>query len=262
MWRCLKIYQYFFKNSFAAETQYRANFFLLTLMSLGWGLVYIFLYVFIFAYIDKVGDWTYERSLILGATFLLVHALNGFLFGQNLKKIAQIIYSGDLDLILVKPISSQFYISLRQFYLRPFVRFILAWVVLGIVLTQTNIKVTLLSFLSYLFLLIISTIIVYSLWFMTCCSVFWIGNIENIYELFNPILRTTALPFDILPGVLKEIVFFVIPLVFITTIPAKVLFGLTSWPTVFYGIFIAGLLLFLSHKLWNFALSRYSSASS
>lgn len=262
MWRYLKIYKAFFKNSIIAEAQYRVNFFLLIIMSLSWGLVYVFLYVFIFKHIDQVGDWTYERSLVLAATFLLASTLNKFLFGQNLRKFAQIVYKGDLDLILTKPLSSQFFVSLRQFYFRPFVRFILAWVVIVVVLTQNKIQITFLSSLSYLFFLLISTIITYCLWFISCCSVFWIGNIENIYEFFHPILRATALPFDILPGILKEIVFFVVPLVFIATIPAKILLGLVSWPTVLYGIFIAGFLLFLSHKLWNFALTRYSSASS
>lgn len=262
MLRLIKIYKSFLKTSIIAEMQHRGNFFLLVLINFGWALVYIFLYNFIFKHIDRVGDWTYQRSLVLASTFLLVRALNSLLFKQNLNKIAQLIYGGDLDLILVKPLSSQFYVSLRQFYLRPFLRFILGWIVLMIVLIQTNIKVGLLGFLNYLFLLSISMVIVYSLWFMSCCLVFWLGNIENIHELFQPILRITALPFDILPGILKEIVFFVIPLVFIATIPAKTLFGLVSWPTILYGAFIAFVLLFLSHKLWNFALTRYVSASS
>lgn len=262
MWRYLKIYKAFFKNSIIAEAQYRANFILLIIINIGWALVYIFLYVFIFNHIDQVGDWTYERSLILAATFLIAHSLSKFFFRKNLSNFARLVYYGNLDLILVKPLSSQFYTSLRQFYLRPFIRFVFAWAVLVVVLIQNNIQVTLWVFLSYLFLLLISTIITYSLWFMTCCSVFWIGNIENIYEFFHPILRATALPFDILPGILKEIFFFVIPLVFISTIPAKALLSFVSWSTVLYGIFIASLLLFLSHKLWNFALIRYSSASS
>ncbi|MFC1711357.1 ABC transporter permease [Patescibacteria group bacterium] len=262
MARYLSLYKSFLKASIIAELQYRGNFFLQVLVNLGWGLVYILLYSFIFAHIEKVGDWTYERSLVLAATFLIIQTINKFLFRQNLKKFSQMIYLGDLDLVLTKPLSSQFYISLKQFYLRPFVRFILAIIILLIVLAQTGIKVSFVSFMSFLVIIVISTVIVYSLWFMSCCSAFWLGNIENIYELFHPILRITALPLDILPGFLKEIFFFVIPLVFIATIPAKTLLGLVSWSTILYGFIISIVLLFLSHKLWNFALKNYSSASS
>ena len=257
-----KLYRSFVRNSILIDLQYRSNFFLFSLASLGWGLVYIFLYVFIFNNIDKVGDWTYERSLVLAATFLIVNALNKVLFEQNLKRIVFLVYQGDLDLILAKPLSSQFLVSLRQFSLKPFLRFILSWLILGVVLYKAHISINLINFLGFLFMLFISTIIIYSLWFMSCCLVFWLGNIENIYQFFHPVLRTTALPFDILPGILNELMFFVIPLVFIATIPAKTLLGLVSFPTILYGVFIAGFLLYLSHRFWSFCLRHYSSASS
>lgn len=262
MKRYLRIYKAFLKNSVMAESQYRGNFFLLILLNFGWALVYIFLYTFIFKNIDQVGDWTYERSLVLAATFLLITALTSFLFKQNLSRIAQLVYYGGLDLILTKPLSSQFYVSLRQFYLRPFLRFIFGWLVLFTVLFKTNIQINFLLFFSYLFMMLIAVLVGYSLWFMSCCLVFWLGNVENIHEGFYAVLRITALPFDLFPGVLKEFVFFVVPLVFVSTIPAKTLLGLVSLPAVLYGVFIALFLLYLSHALWNYALTTYSSASS
>ncbi len=259
MKRHLRLYLSFVKTSLVTELQYRENFFLLTLINFGWGLVYVFLYVFIFQHIDQVGDWTYERSLVLAATFLLVHSLVKSLFRQNLKKIARFVYLGELDSVLLKPVSPQFYLSLRQFYLRPFIRFILGWFILGYVLVQNNITVSLASVVLYLFFLLTSCLIVYSLWFMSCLLSFWFGNIENIYELFHPILRVTALPFDILPGLLANIFFYLLPLTFITTIPAKALLGLISFPYLLYGVFISLLLLFLSSKLLAFALKYYQS---
>lgn len=262
MWRYLRLYKNFVKASIITDLQYRGSFFLTALMSLGWGLAYLLLYVFIFQFIDKVGDWTYEGVLILASTMLIVHALCSFLFHNGLKNFSYTVYEGDLDFILLKPLSSQFYISLRQFYLKPFLRFILAWLVLAMVLYNTNVNIAFWGFLIYIFLIIIATIIVYSLWFIICLSVFWLGNIENIYEFFHPILRITSLPFDIFPSPIKEIVFFVIPLVFIATIPAKALLGLATAPTILYGVFISLFLLFLSHKLWHLALKKYSSVSS
>jgi len=256
-----RVYQCFFKNSIMAESQYRLSFFLLIWFNFGWALVYIFLYVFIFKFVDQVGDWNYQRSLVLAATFLLVRALNSFLFKQNFQNFADLVYRGDLDFILIKPISSQFMVSLKKFYLRPFVRFIFAWLVLITVLVQNQIKLNIILVISYLLLLLISVIIVYSLWFISCCLVFWLGNIDNIHEVFQPVLRLTALPFDILPGVLKELFFLVIPLVFITTMPAKSLLGLLSWAACVYGFFISLVLFYLSAKVWHLALKYYVSAA-
>jgi ABC-2 type transport system permease protein len=260
--RYFKIYQKFVQNSLMADLQYRLNFLMLLIMNLGWASVYIFLYRFIFNYIDQVGDWDFPKSMVLAGTILLLRSLSGLFFRRNFKKFPQLIYKGELDFVLLKPVSSQFYSSLRVFYLRPFIRFVLGWIILLVVLMQKHFSVSLNQVMVYLLLLIVSLVVIYSLWFMICCSIFWLGNIENISEVFPPFLRVAIFPLDILPGFLKEFFFLVIPLAFIATVPAKALLGLISWPTVLYGIFISSLFLYLSHKLWNFALKNYSSASS
>lgn len=260
--RYLKLYFYFFKASLIREGQFRFNFYLTSLTNFLWGLVYLILYKFIFGYITEVGGWHYENLLVLAATFLLVNSLAKAFFELNFTKFAYRIYYGDLDLILTKPLSSQFYISLREFSFRPFLRFLMACGVLIMVISNNQIKIGLSNIILFLFLIILSLILIYSLWFLTLTLVFWLGNVENIYELFHPFLRFTVIPLDILPKFLKSFFFFIFPLIFITTIPVKTLFGLISWPAIIYGIFISFFLLFLSHKLWNFALKHYSSASS
>jgi ABC-2 type transport system permease protein len=262
MKRYFKIYQKFVQNSLMADLQYRANFFMLLLMNLGWALVYIFLYRFIFNYIQKVGDWDFSRSMVLAATILLIRSFSGLFFRRNFKRFPQLIYQGDLDFILLKPLSAQFYSSLRLFYLRPFIRFVLGWIILLSVIGQNQISPSGVQIAVYLLLLLVSLLIVYSLWFIICCSIFWLGNIENISEAFPPILRVAIFPLDILPGFLKEFFFLVVPLAFMATVPVKALLGLISWPTILYGLFISLFLLFLSTRLWHLGLKTYSSASS
>lgn len=262
MKRYLNLYFSFVKASFIRESQFRFNLLLTAFINFIWGLVYLLLYKFIFGHITEVGDWNYESLLILAAAFLVVNSLVKTFFELNFSKIATTVYYGDLDLILTKPISSQFYISLRELSFRPFLRFLMGCFVLYFVVLKTNVQITFFNAALFIFLILLSVVLVYALWFISLCLVFWIGNIENIYEFFHPILRFTVIPLDVLPKFLKGFFFFVIPLVFITTIPVKTLVGQASWPTILYGIFIASLLLLLSHKLWNLALTRYSSASS
>jgi ABC-2 type transport system permease protein len=258
----LRLYYFFVKTSIITDLQYRGNFFLLILVYTLWGGAYLSLYLFIFQHLEGVADWNLQRSLTLSATFLIIHALNRMFFARNLRCFPQLVYQGDLDLILIKPISSQFFVSLRRFNFIPLLRFFISCLILILILRQNAAEISFLSFINYFLFLIIATIITYSLWFMICCSIFWLGNIENIFELFHPIFRMTNFPLDILPTILKEILFFIIPLAFITTVPAKALFGFISWPTVFYGIFISLFFFFLSTRLWHLALKTYSSVSS
>jgi ABC-2 type transport system permease protein len=46
------------------------------------------------------------------------------------------------------------------------------------------------------------------------------------------------------------------------TIPAKALGGYTELSTIFFSILFGVVLLFLSLRFWNFALRKYTSASS
>lgn len=262
MKRYFKIYFAFLKNSLIREGEYRFNLFFTSLINFLWGLVYLLLYKFIFGHIDEVGDWSYERLLILASAFLVVNSLTKAFFELNFRKIAQLVYYGELDLVLAKPLSSQFFVSLREFSFRPFLRFLMGCLVLVLVVIYSKIKIEPSNIFLFIILLLISLTIVYSLWFLSLNLIFWLGNIENIYELFHPFLRFTVIPLDILPPVAKEIFFFCFPLIFVTTVPVKTLMGLTSWPTIFYGFFITFLLLFLSHKIWQFNLRHYSSASS
>lgn len=198
----------------------------------------------------------------MAATFLVINSLTKVFFSHNFKKLASLVYYGELDLVLVKPLSSQFYVSLREFSWHTLLRFLMGCSVLLVVATSSKIEISFLNFALFLAMLVFSIVIVYSLWFMSLNLVFWLGNISNIYEFFHPILRLTVIPLDILPPILKHFFFFVFPLAFVITIPVKTLLGLISWPTVFYGIFISLFLLFLSHKVWQFNLKHYSSASS
>jgi len=122
--------------------------------------------------------------------------------------------------------------------------------------------VALVNLFFYTLLIFLGLIIVYSIWFSTLMLVFWLGNIDNIHHLFRPVYEVVRIPTNITGAVLKPILTYLIPLAFVATIPAQSLIGkLQPWLIV-YGLGAAALLLWLSHRLWRFALKHYTSASS
>ncbi|MDO8610552.1 MAG: ABC-2 family transporter protein, partial [bacterium] len=67
---------------------------------------------------------------------------------------------------------------------------------------------------------------------------------------------------DIYQGILKTVFVFFLPLAVMVTFPTQFLLGVLSIPFTIWS-FVAGFLaLYLSHAFWNFALKKYSSASS
>jgi len=262
MSRYLKLYTAFLKINLKRELQYRAHFFLDNLITIIWSCLLVLYYIFIYRYTAAVRGWRLEQVLVLTGFYLVFNSIFKSLIEQNFAQFTRIIYRGELDYILVKPVNSQFLISLSRFSLRSFLRLFggLAILIWGIVAAKLKISV-LIIFLS-LGMFAIGQIIVYSLWFMSLLLAFRLGNIENLYYFFMSIFQTTRLPINLYPHIGELIFTFVLPLIFVATIPAQALWQPISGLIIIYGIVVAVVLLWLSHYLWQLALRSYTSASS
>src|SRR3989344_4383540 len=114
MKRYLKIFWAFFTNSLIREMQFRSHFWIYVIVNLIWAGLALATFKFIFGQINQVGDWTFPAILLLTAVFYLFDRFFQFLFETNFHRFNFLVNSGDLDLILTKPLSAQFFISLRQ----------------------------------------------------------------------------------------------------------------------------------------------------
>ena len=197
---------------------------------------------------------------MLAATYLLVKTILQTFFQTNFRRINSLVIDGRLDLVLTKPVSSQFFVSLRRISILGIVRLLFTLGILYLVIQRTGVTVPLVGILFYFIYIILGIIIFYSIWFMSVLSVFWLGRINNIAFISRPMLNIAKFPLDVYPRGASLFLTFVIPLAFIATIPTKSILGYFSLPWLFFGLFAAAFFLYLSHLLWNAALKRYSSA--
>ena len=119
-----------------------------------------------------------------------------------------------------------------------------------------------LEVLAYLLSLAVALTILYAVWFLAVTLVIWSGRIENIHFVVFPFLELARVPTDVFLGVFRPVLTFVIPIAFVSTVPARALLGLLDLPIALYGVALALALLLLSRAVWTFALRRYTSASS
>jgi len=69
-------------------------------------------------------------------------------------------------------------------------------------------------------------------------------------------------PIDIYRQPVRGILTYFIPVAIMMTYPAKAFFGLVNFQGILLAIGIAGVFMFISLRFWNFALKKYTSASS
>jgi ABC-2 type transport system permease protein len=260
MSRYLNLIQIFWKTAIAAELEYRLNFVFAALSSLG-GLAGSLFSLFLFY---RKGyhfqGWRWEEALIVVGVFTFLEGFASAFLASNLNRIVKHIQNGTLDFVLLKPISSQFWLSFHSFSLwgLPDLLFGLAIILYAGNLLGVGIGAYFLAAIPLLF----GLTIMYSLWFMLGATSIWFTKIYNITEVLKGLLAAGRFPIGAYPATYRFFFTFVVPVTFLTTVPAETLLGRVDPLWIFSGGGLAIGLLILSSQVWRFALRFYTSASS
>ncbi|MBC8122922.1 MAG: ABC-2 family transporter protein, partial [Gemmatimonadaceae bacterium] len=109
----LNVLKLFWGAALAAELEYRANFVLATLSSLG-NLVGSLFGLFLFYRTGYTFEgWSWEEALVVLGLFTVLQGFSSTFLVPNLNRIVSHVQQGTLDFVLLKPISSQFWLSTR-----------------------------------------------------------------------------------------------------------------------------------------------------
>jgi ABC-2 type transport system permease protein len=87
-------------------------------------------------------------------------------------------------------------------------------------------------------------------------------EIDHAVMIYRDITNLGKVPVDVYKAPLKQFLTYIVPVGIMMTIPGKALMGLTSFWGVVVSILIGLLIMFLALRFWNFALTKYTSASS
>ena len=258
----LKVYTKFLHTSLASELEYKTNI-LIDLITAIFSLSgSIFLLSIFFQNSAKIGGWDFEQALIIQGIYTILNGITNTWFNPNLTEIVKHIREGTLDFVLLKPIDSQFYISLKKLNPSGFLEIILGILLLlyCIRINQINLN---LSFLTFSLVTIICSIgILYSLWFFISTTTIWFVKTWNATEVLRSFLYIGRFPLSSFSLSLRIFFSVFIPIAFITTIPSEVFLGISHLWKILLEVIVAIVFLFTSRKFWLFALRFYTSASS
>jgi len=258
----LKVYKKFLHTSLASELEYKANI-LVDLTTAILSLVgSIFLLSIFFQNSSYIGGWKFEQALIIQAIYTILNGITNTWFNPNLTEIVKHIREGTLDFVLLKPIDSQFFISLKKLNPSGFLEIMLGFLLLFFCIRINQINLNL-SFLTLSLITISCSIcILYSLWFFISTTTIWFVKTWNAIEVLRSFLYIGRFPLNSFSFSLRIFFSVFIPIAFITTIPSEVFLGLSQLWKILLEVIVATVFLITSRKFWLFALKFYSSASS
>jgi ABC-2 type transport system permease protein len=254
----------FVRASFQEEAAYGANFFITllhSLLNLGTGVLGI---VVLFGQVPAVHGWDLPSTLALLGVYLTVSALRGLFIGPGLEALAGMdgeVWSGRFDFTVLRPVDTQFLVSVRKWRLFACFDLLLGLGVLGAALARLGLALTAAQVLAFLLALFAGVLVLYAILLAFAALVFWSPGVLFTW-VFDGLFQMARYPAGLYPGWLRLVLTWIVPVGIITSFPAQALTG-TLAPLALAGML--GLALALTAAcslLFRAGLRRYASASS
>jgi len=262
--RYIDIYSIMLRNSLIREMSFKANFLLWMIVEILWFCGQILFFSIIFGQVNRIGDWSkWEVVLLVGTHQIIAQLFQAFFF-VNVANVPELVRTGKLDSLLVLPLDSQFAVSTKQFGLDSVINALIGAAVVLLALTRLQITPSAGSVLLYLIALGFGVAVHYSIMLSLAAVSFWIIRAQGlVYGYFN-FLNIARYPDVIFPKLFRFVFGWIIPVVIVANIPARLLIkslGQPGW-LMFHMIVAGTIAAMISRAFWRFALRHYSSASS
>lgn len=260
----LKIYRMLLKYSVIQSTTYRANFFLELLIEFGYQIGLVVFFYALFGHITQIAGWTYYEVLFLaGINIVYGGLLWGMVFVFGLTRLPEDIKNGNVDMWLLKPMNSLFNLTLSKPYFTSLSSTLIGFGIMcyAVLKIGKGIRIQDIFFGTVIFCC--GMVIVYSLAVIFSSASFRFLNSSAFEQVGERVIDMYARnPHDIYQGILRIILFFVVPLVFATSITSSTILRGVEFQYVFLSMGLAAVFLCIAILIWNRMIRYYSSASS
>jgi ABC-2 type transport system permease protein len=266
----LRVLATFARNSLIRDMTFRWNFVIQTVSSMVWMLMNLGFYLLIYQFTDHIAGWGKYEFFVFIATTMIVNSLVQAFFMPNVDEFSELIRTGGLDFALLKPIDTQFLISLAR----------INWSALGnlgvglalLVYSAARFEpgtITLVGAVLYPVYVLCGVAILYAIMIMLAATSIWLGRNQSLYDFWFYITNFSRYPMNIYSGTwgtpLRLVFTFVIPILVVINVPA----GLLAQPLTreysylaFFALFATAGSLWCSRWVFRRALLAYRSASS
>lgn len=205
--------------------------------------------------------WSKSQAYLVIGIWNLLNYLGWSLFATNLLHLESKVLEGKFDYILLKPLSSSWYASLSDFFITNFVTAFSGVILILYFIVVEFGKISLINIFVGFLAIGIALLIWYSIYLFFAS--FTISNPRNgVLSIAKELLGFTKYPIDVFGDSLRIVFYTVLPIGFLTTLPANLIIGRGDLFFVLGGLGIAFLLLFISETVWKMNVRKYSSASS
>lgn len=257
-----RIYKVFLENALSYETQYRADTWLRLIVNVIWVGVLFALIEVIFTHTGTIAGWEKSEVYLMTVLWIIVDEIFTMTCKRGVAMLPDTITDGELDLYLIKPVSTLFLVSTKYFLMRAFYRLLIQLGVLGWLILQYDFAFNSLRIFMTFFMVLLAVLLSYSIQLILNTASFWFERITNINDAWDATRDLGRYPINVLPKTLKIITLTAIPIAFTAYVPVSVLTGKWSTLGLLASVGVTVFFFLSAISFWHFAIKRYSSASS
>ena len=259
--RFLRLFLLFVRTEFQREMEYRANLAMeiaqmLIVISTSVGAILV-----LFSYTDALNGWSLPQMIALLGVFYLVHGAVDLVFQPSVTQMMEQIRLGTLDFTLLKPVNSQFLVSVRFLNIVQIAQVALGGAVLGVGLSAMGEAVTVFTAAAFVATLGCGLVLVYAVLLVLATCSFWFVRVDNILVIFESFMDAGRFPIDLYPGWLRVTLSSVVPVGIAVTVPAQAIAGRLDPIGLMTTIAAAVVAWLFAGWFWRRGLSNYTGAS-
>ena len=262
MGRYLAIYGACVRFSFQRAMEFRLDFFFRVFMDGLWYVVNLAFFAVLYRHTALLGGWDQAQIWVFAGGVFVADAIHMTLFSNNAWWFPTFVNRGDLDYHLLRPVSTLFFVSMRDFAANSFLNLVIAVAILTWALASYPGDLGAGRVALYVAMLLVGAFIHWTVMMLFLVPVFWMQGSSGLREFFWVTDRFMTRPDGLFSGWVRRVLLSFLPLALVVSFPTRVLFEADPWPRVLHLLAVATAAFLALLWLWRRGLKAYSSASS
>lgn len=266
----LGVFLTFARNSLIRDMTFRTNFIIEAVSSVSWMAMNLGFYAIVYQKTDHIEGWGRYEFFVFIATTMFINSLVQTFFMPNAQELSELVRTGGLDFALLKPIDTQFLVSLHRVNWASLGNFLVAMLLLGYSVPRIEgFELSVWHLVLYPTYVFFGVLILYSVMTTLAATSIWLGRNQSLYDFWFYITNFSRYPMEIYHGPwgtpLRQIFTFVIPILIVINVPARILakpLSTAQIPMALFAVLATVISLVGSRWVFKRALWSYRSASS
>jgi len=248
------------------ELAFRGNFLVKISVEALWLAILVAFYRTVFARTSAVAGWNEDQYFFFVGCFFALNGLIETFFLDNCNEFAELVRTGDLDFLLVRPIDEQFLITCRKIDWGTGPNVLMGAAMMGFSLSHMGWRFDPYRVGAFALTFVCGTVIAYSFMLILTSMSVWMVRNQSLMEMWWLFTSLARYPKEIFNGTwaapVGRFFTFILPILLVVNVPSSAMVRVLDPRMVGFTLAAAVFLAWASRRFFLHALRSYRSASS